>query len=54
MWSGIIENISLGIIIIPNRFRVNDFLHFLQNEFGDILGDIPLAEMSGNSFQTDR
>lgn len=53
VWLGIIGNTLIGPHFLPLRLNANEFLKFLDNEFYDLLENIPLNTRVNSWFQMD-
>ncbi|XP_066141312.1 uncharacterized protein [Euwallacea fornicatus] len=53
VWTGIIGNIILGPVVMPNRLNGQSYLHFLHETLPDLLENIPLLIRDGMWFMQD-
>jgi hypothetical protein len=53
VWAGIIGSHLLGPCILPHRLNHQNFLNFLNNDFVNLLEDIPLAILRNMWLQLD-
>jgi hypothetical protein len=53
VWAGIIGSHLLGLCILPHRLNHQNFLNFLNNDFVNLLEDIPLATLINMWLQLD-
>jgi hypothetical protein len=53
VWAGIIGSHLLGLCILPHRLNHQNFLNFLNNDFVNLLEDIPLAILRNMWLQLD-
>lgn len=53
IWMGIVGDMFLGPVVLPNRLTGAAYLNFLQNSMCDLLDDIPLDQRQQMWFQHD-
>jgi len=53
VWGGIVGDQLLGPVFLPRSLNGNDYLEFLQNDFQDLLDDVPLIVRQQGYFMHD-
>ena len=53
VWAGIINQNLIGLVFLPHRLNGNNFIHFLQHDFEDLLDNLPLARIQNLWLQLD-
>lgn len=53
IWAGIINNVIVGPVVMPDQLNGNDYLNFLQQTLPDLLEDLPLIARQNMWFMHD-